>query len=85
MAGRGNGTKWRVMVDLVGGDGSVCTHKISSGGSKTVECSAATVGPTLADGKRILAALQHDLVRAQAEEILPPTAGVLSLPVATAA
>ena len=50
------------------GDGTVSTYEIGSGGSNTAECSAATVGLTLADGKRILAALQHDLVRAQAEE-----------------
>jgi hypothetical protein len=60
--------KWRVMVELIGGDGTVCTHEIDSGGSNTAECSAATVGLTLADGKQTLAALQHDLVRAQAEE-----------------
>ena len=60
--------KWRVMVELIGGDGSVCTHEIGSGGTNTAECSAATVGLTLADGKQILAALQHDLIRAQAEE-----------------
>jgi hypothetical protein len=59
---------WRVMVELIAGDGTVCTHEIGSGGSNTTECSAATVGLTLTDGKRILAALQHDLVRAQAEE-----------------
>jgi hypothetical protein len=58
--------KWRVMLELIGGDGTVCTHEVGS--SNTVECSAATVGLTLAEGKRILAALQHDLVRAQAEE-----------------
>jgi hypothetical protein len=77
--------KWRVMVELTAGDGTVCTHEIDSGGSNTAECSATTVGLTLADGKRILAALQHDLVRAPGGGILPPTAGVLSLPVATAA
>ena len=68
MAGQGNGMKWRVMVELTGSDGTVCTHEIGSGGHDTAECSATTVGLTLADGKRILAALQHDLVRAQAEE-----------------
>src|ERR1700722_2860509 len=68
VAGRGYGMKWRVMVELIGVDGTVCTHEISSGGSNKAECSAATVGLTLADGKRILAALQHDLVRAQAQE-----------------
>jgi hypothetical protein len=44
--------KWRVLVELTGGDGTVLTHEISIGGSNTAECSAATVGLTLADGKR---------------------------------
>jgi hypothetical protein len=26
MAGRGNGMKWRVMVELIGDDGTVCTQ-----------------------------------------------------------
>ena len=60
--------KWRVMVELIGGDGTVHTHEISTGGGNTAECSAATVGMTLADGKRILAALQNESVRAQAED-----------------
>jgi hypothetical protein len=60
--------KWRVMVELTGSDGTLSTYEIGSGGSNTAECSAATVGLTLADGKRILASLQRDLVRAQAEE-----------------
>jgi len=77
--------KWRVVVELIGGDGSVCTDEIGSGGSNAAESTAAAVGLTLADSKRILAALQRRLVQAQAEEYLPPTAGVLSLPVATAA
>ena len=64
MAGRGNGMTWRVMLELIGGDGTVSTYEIGGGGSNTAECSAATVGLTLADGKRILAALQHNLVRA---------------------
>jgi hypothetical protein len=68
MAGRRNGMKWHVMLELIGGDGTVSTYEIGSGGSNTAECSAATVGLTLADGKRILAVLQHNLVRAQAEE-----------------
>jgi hypothetical protein len=51
--------KWRVMVELTASDGTVRTHEISTGGSNTAECSAATVGLTLADGKRILAGLQH--------------------------
>ncbi len=60
--------KWHVVVELIGGDGSVCTHEIGSGGSNAAESTAAAVGLTLADSKRILAALQHDLVQAQAEE-----------------
>ena len=68
MAGRGNGMKWHIMVELIGGDGTVSTYEIGSGGSNTAECSAATVGLTLADGKRILTSLQQDLVRGQVEE-----------------
>jgi hypothetical protein len=49
-------------------DGTVLSHEVSAGGTNTAECSAATVGLTLADGKRTLAELQNHLVRAQAEE-----------------
>jgi hypothetical protein len=56
------------MVELTASDGTVRTHEISTGGSNTAECSAAMVGLTLADGKRILAGLQHQLVQAQAED-----------------
>jgi hypothetical protein len=58
MAGRGNGMKWRVMEELFGGDGTVSTYEIGSGGSNTAECSAATVGLTLADGNRILSGFE---------------------------
>ena len=51
-AGWGNAMKWHVMVELTGSDGNVRTHEISTGGSNTAECSAATVGLTLAEGKR---------------------------------
>jgi hypothetical protein len=60
--------KWRVMMELTASDGTVRTHEINTGGTNTVECSAATMGLTLADGKRVLAGLQHHLVQAQAEE-----------------
>jgi hypothetical protein len=40
----GGGMKWRVMVELVGSHGTVLAHEISTGGSNTAECSAATVG-----------------------------------------
>jgi hypothetical protein len=67
-ADRGSGMKWRVMVELTWGDGTVRLHEVGSGGSNTSECSAETVGLSLADGKRMLAALQEQVVRAQAEE-----------------
>jgi hypothetical protein len=60
--------KWRVMVELTGSDGAVGTCEVNVGGSNTAECSAATVGLTLADGKRTLAAPQNHLVQAQTEK-----------------
>jgi hypothetical protein len=60
--------KWRVMVELTGSHGIVRLHEVSAGGSNTNECSAGTVGLTLADGKRTLAGLQDRLVEAQADE-----------------
>ena len=42
--------KWRVMVELTESDGTVRSHEMSTGGSNTSECSAGTVGLTLADG-----------------------------------
>jgi hypothetical protein len=67
-ADRGSGMKWRVMVELNGSDGVVRSQEVSAGGSNVSECSTATVGLTLADGKRTLAGLQDHLVRAQADE-----------------
>ena len=84
-ADRESGMKWRVMVELIGNDGTVHAHEVNAGGSNTAECSAETVGLTLADGKRTLAGLQDHLVQAQDAGILPPTAALLSLRVSTAA
>jgi hypothetical protein len=61
-ADRESGMKWRVMVELIGSDGTVHAHEVNAGGSNTAECSAETVGLTLADGKRTLAGLQDHLV-----------------------
>jgi hypothetical protein len=55
-------------MELTGSDGTVRSHEVSAGGTNSAECSAATVGLTLADGKRTLAGLHDHLVRAQAEE-----------------
>src|SRR5580700_9373879 len=60
--------KWRVMVELIGSDGIAHAHEVNAGGSNTAECSAETVGLTLADGKRTLAGLQDHLVQAQTQE-----------------
>ena len=60
--------KWWVMVELTGSDGRVRLHEVSTSGTNTIECSAGTVGLTLADGKRTLTGLQGHLVRAQADE-----------------
>src|ERR1700704_5562017 len=60
--------KWRGVMELTGSHGTVRSHEVSMGGSNTAECSAATVGLTMADGKRTLAGLQDHFVRAQAEE-----------------
>jgi hypothetical protein len=60
--------KWRVMVELIGSDGTIHAHEVNSGGSNTAECSAETVGLTLADGKLTLAGLQDHLVQAQTQE-----------------
>jgi len=57
-----------VILELTGSDGTVRSHEVGVGGSNTAECSAATVGLTLVDGKRTLAELQNHLVRAQTEE-----------------
>ena len=59
--------KWRVMVELIGSDGTVHAHEVNAGGSNTAECSAETVGLRLAHGKRTLAGLQGHLVRAQTQ------------------
>lgn len=59
---------WRVMVELAGVEGTVKLHAVSAGGSTTAECSAGTLGLTVAEGKMTLARLQRHLVQAQADE-----------------
>jgi hypothetical protein len=60
--------KWRVIVELAGVGGTVQLHEVSAGGSATAECSAETLGLTMAEGRMTLAGLQRHLVQAQAEE-----------------
>jgi hypothetical protein len=60
--------KWRVMIELAGAEGTVQLHEVSAGGSTAAECSAETLGLTVAEGKVTLAGLPRHLVQAQAEE-----------------
>ena len=59
------------MVELTGCDGTVRLHEVSTGGTNTADCSAATVGLLPADGKRTLACTD--------EGMLPPAAAVVRI------
>jgi hypothetical protein len=56
--------KWRVMLELIGADGTVGIHEVS-GGTAVAEYTPRMIGLTLAEGKRMLSAVQHHLVQAQ--------------------
>ena len=59
--------KWRVVLELVGADGTVGVHEVS-GGATVAEYAPRMIGLTLAEGKRMLSALQRHLVCAQTED-----------------
>jgi len=59
--------KWRVVMEVTRADGAVRVHEIG-GGAAVDEYSPWTVGLTLAEGKLVLAGLQHHLVQAQTED-----------------
>ena len=59
--------KWRVVMEVTRADGAVRVHEIG-GRAAVEEYLPRTVGPTLADGKLVLAGLQHHLVQAQTED-----------------
>jgi hypothetical protein len=59
--------KWRVMLELVGPDGTIGIHEVG-GRAAVAEYAPQMIGMTLAEGKRVLAALQVHLVQAQAED-----------------
>jgi hypothetical protein len=68
--GRGDrelGMKWRVVLELAGADGTVCVHEVS-GGAVVAEYAPRMIGLTLAEGKHLLAAVQHHLDWAQVED-----------------
>jgi hypothetical protein len=59
--------KWRVVLELVGADGTVGIHEVS-GGAAVAEYAPRMIGLTLTQGKQMLAAVQRHLVRAQTED-----------------
>src|ERR1700709_411259 len=61
------GMKWRVMLELVGPDGTVGVHEVG-GRAAVAEYAPRMTGLTLDEGKHLLAALQVHLVQAQAED-----------------
>ena len=61
------GMKWRVMLELVGPDGTVGVHEVG-GRAAVAEYAPQMIGLTLEEGKHLLAALQVHLVQAQAED-----------------
>jgi hypothetical protein len=63
----GGGMKWRVVTEVTRADGAVLAYEIG-GGAAVDEYSPGTVGLTLAEGKLVLAGLQHHLVQAQTED-----------------
>ena len=58
--------KWRVMLELVGPEGTVGVHEVS-GRAAVAEYAPQMIGLTLG-GKQLLAALQVHLVQAQVED-----------------
>ena len=59
--------KWRVVLELVGADGTAAVHEVS-GGAAVAEYTPRMIGLTLAEGKHMLAAVQRHLVEAQTED-----------------
>jgi hypothetical protein len=59
------GMKWRVLLKLTEANGHVQTHEMVTGDRPTNATSPETIGPTLAEGKSVLAAMETQLVQAQ--------------------
>lgn len=59
--------KWRVVLELIGADGTASIHEVS-GGAAVAEYTPRMIGLTLAEGKLMLAAVQRHLVQAQTED-----------------
>lgn len=59
--------QWRVLLELTEANGNVETRELVTGHQPTIAISPAAIGVTLAEGKSVLAAMQTELVQAQAE------------------
>jgi hypothetical protein len=60
--------RWRMVLEVVGADGTRQTHEVGAGMRPPAGHTAATLGLGLEDGKAVLAAVQRHLVAAQVEE-----------------
>ena len=56
--------RWRIMLELVGADGTRQVHEVGAGERIPTGHSAATLGLGLEEGKAVLAAVQRHLVAA---------------------
>ena len=60
--------KWRVLLELTEANGNVEARELATGHRPTSAIAAEAVGLTLAEGKSVLAAMQTELVQAQADK-----------------
>ena len=60
--------RWRIMLELVGSDGTSQRHEVGSGERIPTAHTAATLGLGLEESKAVLAAMQGHLVAAQVDE-----------------
>src|SRR5215212_1880412 len=60
--------RWRMVLEVVGADGTRQVHEVGLGGRPPAGHAAATLGLALDEGKAVLAAVQRHLVAAQVEE-----------------
>ncbi len=60
--------RWRVVLEVVGADGTRQVHEVGAGERPPAGHSAATLGLGLEEGKATLAGVQRHLIAAQVEE-----------------
>src|SRR3712207_973466 len=60
--------RWRMVLEVIGGDGRRQVHEIGSGERSPTGHTAATLGLRLEEGKAVLATVQRHLVAAQVDE-----------------